>query len=70
MNCLFMVYTSLIRSFQEIFENISIVWRLAMLSKLKCGLYDSLDNNKFKIPLLNNTDCKMFDVAKLTPNFD
>ena len=30
----------------------------------------SLDNNKFKIPLLNNTDSKMFDVAKLTPNFD
>ena len=69
MNCLFMVRTYLRTSFHKIFDNISIVWRLATLNKLKCGLF-LLDNDKFKISLFNHNDTKMFDVAKLTPKYD
>ena len=48
MNCLFMVQLSLI-SFHGIIDNISIVWRLAKLYRLKCGLFSPLTTINSKI---------------------
>ena len=64
-----MVRTYLRTSFHKIFDNISIVWRLATLNKLKCGLF-LLDNDKFKISLFDHNDTKMFEFAQLTLKYD
>ena len=60
MNCLFMVRTYLRTSFHKIFDNISIVWRLATLNKLKCGLFLwTMMNSKFLYSIITTQKCLM-----------
>ena len=59
-NCLFMVRTYLRTSIHKIFDNISIVWRLATLNKLKCGLFLwTMMNSKFLYSIITTQKCLM-----------